>query len=131
MNGSLPSPAAQSAPSAPTSGSPETLLPSVVLDRAADLIEPEGRWTNDGDYWNGDDGNPECFCALGAIWFVCDPPGFVGDVENGPAARMLARSLGLPGTLHIAKWNDHLGRTQAEVVAALRKAAELARSEGQ
>ena len=31
----------------------------------------------------------------------------------------------------VAPWNDAPGRTQAEVVAALRKAADLARSEGQ
>jgi hypothetical protein len=112
------------APSAP-------LKASEVLERAAALIEPEGAWTQRayarnalGKVVSSDDADAVCWCAFGAVNRVrrphhVAPSGFLDDLferANGSA---------------FEKLNDTRGRTQAEVIAALRKAAELARSEGQ
>lgn len=108
------------------------LLPSEVLARAADLIEPEGRWIQGGAAKNaagqylGAGGAASkaatCWCAIGAL------------LRTGPdqaaAALDYLRTLISP-TSGIGGWNDAPDRTQAEVVAALRKASELAASEGQ
>lgn len=101
--------------------------PSQVLDAAADLIEPEGCWTQrewarDGDgrgACHPDDA--ACWCGWGAIE--------VSSVGGGDT-RALAHSFVQRCGFSIG-WNDAPERTQAEVVAVLRKAAELARSEGQ
>lgn len=96
---------------------------SEILNAAADLLEKPGAWTT-GDYARGDD----CFCALGAI---CEIEGQVkprGNVvvekEESDASRAFALFvMGEPEPYHVARWNDAPGRTQAEVVAALRAAA--------
>lgn len=118
---------------------------SEILLKAAELIEPEGAWTRDeywrapeGEYsdfhfkadWYGDDtvdpkpwGNTAtCFCLLGAIGHVMqiDPD----DVEGVP--EIIGPLLAVTGD-RIASWNDAKERTQAEVIAALRKAADLAK----
>jgi len=97
-----------------------------VLTRAADLIEPEGAWlqgemAEDADGFEVSAGEPTavCWCIAGAIRRVSSAnPGLYG----------LARNLLLD---HIGEslvtWNDAPERTQAEVVAALRAAAEKAR----
>jgi len=109
-----------------------------VLTRAADLIEPEGAWTQ-GDTARDADGKPlpnstepaaVCWCVLGAI-------GKTVGGANRPmfsAARKALRAV-LPEDIEQidedlpdeANWNDAPERTQAEVVAALRAAAEKAR----
>jgi len=91
---------------------------SDVLDRAADLIEPEGAW-HQGNYV-GPTG--DCWCALGAIMRVGN---FASDI-NAPSI-VLRR---LIGEEFVADWNDDPERTQAEVVAKLREAAALAREQG-
>ena len=100
------------------------------LDEARALIEPEGAWTQ-GKYARGKSGREAkatsksavCFCAMGAVGRVFD--------DSHP-------NLCTPGMPHLAKaagtdciyqWNDAPERTQAEVIEALRKAAELARQE--
>lgn len=98
-----------------------------VLARAADLIEPEGAWTQGEfarDEWGMGLEDPlapaACsWCAWGAIIHV------VGEDEGGdvPAYGELSRTVGAP----IPAFNDAEGRTQAEVVAALRAAAAKAR----
>jgi hypothetical protein len=107
-----------------------------VLERAADLIEPEGAWTQ-GVYARDAEGHilgagtaPEavCFCALGAIEHIGG--------HGAPAKAFLARHImpeGYRSTTHtVGSFNDDPRRTQAEVVAKLREAATLARSrEGQ
>lgn len=107
------------------------LLPSEVLARAADLIEPEGTWTQRGDFaytadgrgrW-GSDPDAVCFCAAGATQRVT--------VDRPVAANPLAYLERVIGNSNIAEWNDAPNRTQAEVVAALRAASELAKGEGQ
>lgn len=107
-----------------------------ILDKAADLIEPEGAWTQGASarnasgfdidgldrFYSGDvDDTPVCWCTAGAIyeatsrWFFDDPAyGFfskyIGDA--------------------VPSWNDAPERTQAEVVSKLREAAALAREQG-
>lgn len=90
---------------------------AAVLRDAADLIEPPGKWIQ------GRLGDPETgCCAVGAIIYAagnCDDTYFacVAAMEN------------LLGT-YASIWNDTKGRTQAEVVAALRIAAALADGAG-
>ncbi len=102
----------------------EALSVSEVLSRAADLLEKPGAWTQ-GEYSRGD----YCFCALGA---VCEIEGRTrprGNLEvnedESPACAALARAItGEPYPYLVARWNDAPRRTQAEVVSALRAAAE-------
>lgn len=99
-------------------------LPSEILDEAADLIAPQGAWTQ-FKYSNGEQRSPydadaTSFCINGAIQRCA------GRDRSDVARRILHRALGTGPT----SWNDSHNRTQAEVVAALRQAAELARSEG-
>jgi hypothetical protein len=97
-----------------------------ALLKAADLIEPEGRWTQGASardergwkvshHWYADEA--VCFCATGAIERACLGPGRLVD----RAIDVLGMSLRVS---NIPQWNDAEGRTQVEVVAALRKAAE-------
>ncbi len=94
-----------------------------ILRDAADLIEPEGAWTqNDfardsaGNSINVHDDNAVCFCALGAIRKAGDCWTYHGQEE---AVANLQEHVGHP----VAIWNDHPKRTQAEVVAFMRGAA--------
>ena len=94
---------------------------AAVLLAAADLIEPEGRWVQvsfASDRHGLEVGVKSpyavCFCALGAIQRVAQDT-----VDEGPAYAALKRVVRGP----ISNWNDADGRTQAEVVAALRAAA--------
>jgi hypothetical protein len=112
------------------------LKPSDVLSKAADLIEPPGAWTQ-GTWARDDTGATDpvegavCWCAYGAIYQVC---GTWHSSECNAAMRILARALRIPQTDamgSIGLWNDQSARTQAEVVKALRAAAELANGEGQ
>jgi hypothetical protein len=93
------------------------------LEKAADLIEPEGAWTQ-GCYARLADGettgsfNPDavCWCALGAI----QKTGGGRDAFSALYDMMPADGL-------VSPWNDAPERTQAEVVAKLREAAANAR----
>ena len=106
------------------------LLPSQVLDAAADLIEPEGAWTQRA-WARGKTGRSveptgkaaTCWCMAGAVRKVVGPQ----DSQLWIAGKWL-RSAN-PGFKWFGPFNDT--RTHSEVVAALRKAADLARSEGQ
>jgi len=94
-----------------------------VLDRAADLIEPAGAWTQ------GKWGSPEtCMCAEGAIFAACEASPMY-DRNRIPGAIGVLTSMlpAIPRGNPIAFWNDDPERTQAEVVAKLREAAALAR----
>lgn len=102
------------------------MSPAEVLRKAADLIEPEGAWTQ-GHGARDEDGAPitssseaaVCWCAFGAIWHAQGRM-IIGET---PAEAALGKVI---GGARIDDWNDAPGRTQAEVVAALRKAADLA-----
>lgn len=89
-----------------------------VLDRAADLIEPEGIWG--------------CkHCAATAIWKAMGQS--IGSEITKPVQRFFASFAELdPSRIpySIYTWNDAPHRTQAEVVAKLREAAALARGQG-
>lgn len=97
-----------------------------VLDAAADLLEKPKGWTQ-GAYARDADGrdvnpyekwrpSPEavCFCLYGALAHVASQAG----MEKTPF---------LVDPLPSTKWNDTPGRTQSEVVAALRAAATSTR----
>ncbi len=109
---------------------------SEILDAAADLIEPEGRWTQE-KYARSEDGRGSpldagiCFCVVGAIAAVMGVEAW--QAETSEPVSVLAQTLGFtdedPGA-DVECWNDAPDRTQAEVVAALRKAAQLAKATG-
>lgn len=110
------------------------LLPSQVLDAAADLIKPEGAWTTCG-YARTARGAlvgpleeaAVCWCAKGAISRAA------GEHHTHRAQRLWVTAAKSIVRTHddgvLAQWNDAPERTQAEVVQALRDAAELARKE--
>jgi len=122
--------------SLPVSGASRSdLKPSEVLAKAADLIEPEGRWTQ-GAFARSRPGKKNvvgtvwprkrvCWCARGALFEVVGSSPVALDVIGED---YLERAIG--GEV-VPAFNDEPERTQAEVVAALRKAAKLARAEGQ
>lgn len=110
--------------------SPSALKPSEVLAKAAEKISPRGAWTQEvsardrtGIEVDEEDRAAVCWCASGAIYSQRQAR---YDVRVS-ACLYLERSLGQ----RIPDWNDSSRRTQAEVVAALRKASAIAASEGQ
>jgi hypothetical protein len=107
------------------------MLVSETLDKAADLIEPEGAWTQfvfardkDGKRVGARHESATCWCASGAIIRAGGGP------DTWSAVRAWAALLSVIGNLIIPNWNDAPERTQAEVVAKLREAAAIARKEG-
>jgi hypothetical protein len=97
------------------------LLPSEALAKAADLIEPEGAWRQGPSLRDG------AQCAVNALAAATRQ-----GQSWGAMIDFAYQAIGLDaGSMALSEWNDAPGRTQAEVVAALRQAAELARSEGQ
>jgi hypothetical protein len=100
---------------------------SEVLSRAADLLAKDGAWSGGGSYHSGGG----CHCTALAIDHVA---GDIGNPDGERARKFFANFLGLAGgfveTTAIYRWNDDPERTQAEVVAKLREAAELAREQG-
>lgn len=107
---------------------------SEILNAAADLIEPEGAWTQ-GMFARKADGHstgpilPEavCFCAVGGLMRAA---GGVGSLAYHDAFNRLNAMARRAGFMHVANWNDDTRRTQAEVVAALRQAAKLSAAPG-
>lgn len=100
-----------------------------VLDRAADLLTPEGAWTQ-GAFGRDANGEPcglsqleraVCYCLVGAT------DAAASDDLNLSCAADDALSA-LLGERSVSTWNDAPERTQAEVVAKLREAADLART---
>jgi hypothetical protein len=96
----------------------EQLSVADVLERAADLVAPEGAWARGsmGDCTSR-------FCAWAAI---IKASGGAQDVLVGAVA--VADKVSRVG---IVTYNDTLKRTQAEVVAKLREAAAKAREQGE
>lgn len=130
MKGSVhasPSAGSQASTASPEAAASAPLKPSEALEKAAALIEPEGAWTQEA-FWRDSNGNADsdaadatCWCASGAIRHV--GPGLAEE-----ARAYLRRAI---RGANIFGWNDFDASGQAEVVAKLREAAELARSEGQ
>jgi hypothetical protein len=103
-----------------------------ILERAADLIEPEGRWiqgeyarTADGSWAAPSDSTAACWCVLGAIKRVGR---FRADADAAEVLRALQCVIPTSGYIH--EWNDASTRKQVEVVATLREAARLASVDG-
>lgn len=112
------------------------MLASEVLSRAADLIEPEGAWTQGafarpkpskafvGARWPR---TRTCWCVRGALFEVTGTRPRHENEATVAAETFLENAI----ARSLVMFNDFEYRTQAEVVAALRKASDLARSEGQ
>ena len=103
-----------------------------ILNAAADLLTPEGAWTqnNLGRDKNGgvvrDAMNIKsavCFCMAGAIWKAASRNGEVMSKVCEVVSKAFDVVQPVVGVSGIGPWNDAPGRTQAEVVAALRAAA--------
>jgi hypothetical protein len=100
-----------------------------VLDAAADLLEKPGAWTQKANARDADGnkvpvtgGKATCFCMAGAILHLTN-----GDYHS---AEYVRRVLPMPDEEWrdwLVAFNDAPGRTQSEVVAALRAAATSAR----
>jgi hypothetical protein len=91
-----------------------------ILDKAADYIEANG-WLQGNFTGPVTRGTRPCACAIGAMIEVC--PDLVL-VRHDAYDALVSTVGGRP----IAVWNDTKGRTEAEVIAAFRAAAEKARS---
>lgn len=114
--------------------SPSPMTVADVLNAAADLLEPEGRWTQ-GAYARKADGtelqtplakSATCYCMFGAMAVACRT-----NPENGGNAKYSKAVTAVLDSLRISSidfWNDRPARTQAEVVHALREAARTALS---
>jgi len=89
---------------------------SEILSKAADLIEPEGKWVQ-GAYSDG----RGAYCMLGALDVACNDSRLIT-----PCMEAIRESINF---CNIAAWNDAHNRIQAEVVSALRKAANLAKEQ--
>lgn len=128
----------------------ETLLPSDVLDHAADLLEYWG-WRQDGEL---DDEGRMCAvgairCAAGGVTHYQTPLGrWVAHALSSvsPGQRLAVRCYPhllrvLPSRYQwdgwyasnnlVEQWNDAKRRRSSEVITKLREAAAAARSEGQ
>lgn len=101
-----------------------TLSVADVLDRAADLIEPEGAWTTHVYEDLGADGQPCSFCVAGSVLHALGLSYDDYDIPPGVSPTLL----GFETWGEVMDWNDRPDRTQAEVVAKLREAATLSRS---
>lgn len=108
----------------------EPLTVSNVLERAADLIEPEGAWTQNTlarshfrSHVLPQDQNAVCWCASGAVFALAG-----NDIPL--AKQALLQLQDHIRSNYIGGWNDAPNRAQSEVVAALRAAAVAARGEG-
>lgn len=108
-----------------------------VLERAADRVEPEGNWTQGAfsrtasGCHNGDlvaPRKPACWCVLGAIAKEAGHNPVDPWVIN-PLARDAMNAFEITVGTAASDWNDVPERTQAEVVAKLREAAAIARTE--
>ena len=99
---------------------------ATVLREARKLVERG--WTQgaaartaDGKSVGEDSPAATCWCSLGAMSKGSDDCDVYADAKGFLLMAVAASN--------IAKWNDALGRTQAEVVNAFSKAIELAEAE--
>lgn len=104
------------------------MLVSDVLEKAAELIEPEGAWIQGRSARStiGTDVPPTHYaacswCASGAMSKAIGSEVAADDARNF-MNKFLRRK--------VWTWNDSNGRQQSEVVAKLRSAARLAREQG-
>lgn len=106
---------------------------AAVLRRAAELIAEPEKWCQ-GDHARDRFLNPclpssdkaQCWCMLGAIVRAADTI----DSNLYRAADAIAEHLGGYKRTSIGRWNDNPSRTHAEVLAALRAAADAEERNG-
>lgn len=90
-----------------------------VLLQAADLIEQHGHLK--GLYGNPDEG----FCVSGAIWYaITGRPRRSGMLVSAAPGYLEAIDLLPCGTGGLCAWNDNERTTAADVMEALREAAQ-------
>ena len=102
------------------------MTPAERLRAARALLTPPGAWTRgalardrEGNRVECDSVRAVCWCAGGAISRATDRR------DNETEWRLLTKVVGFP----VSFWNDAPGRTQADVLAALDAAIELAKAE--
>jgi hypothetical protein len=109
------------APDTPVKVSPDFSVAD-KLDEARALIEARG-WAQDSYCVGGQ------VCALGAINIVTSgSPTLEFRIGWTDMCDALEAAIGLSTSCDIPIWNDSPKRTQAEVIEAFRKAADLVRS---
>lgn len=103
-----------------------------TLSAAADLIEPEGKWTQGwsartalGRPCHTKDPEAACFCMVGAVAKAGGAETYISKAWRFISDHFPGKDPGTP-----VKWNDKRQRTQAEVVAKLRKLSALAKEQG-
>lgn len=97
-----------------------------ILDAAATLLQPPGRWTQ---YYLARDGAARWVDSKDAAAVSWGALGAIERVTPDHIRRSALLAIkSLLGVRHLSRWNDDPKRTQAEVVAALRAAAEKART---
>lgn len=94
-----------------------------ILEKAADLIEPPGKW---GQGCLG--GKRGEHCADTAIFKIARQ---LRSERRAEVRIFFAKFVGGHNSFDTYRWNDAPERTQAEVVAKLREAAALAREQQQ
>ncbi len=102
-----------------------------VLERAADLLEPDGNWTRvtgardvGGKIVKPCSPSAVSWCLEGALAAVTRHDWCSSAFEAEPAYKFLRSFLGIDPW----EWNDRAYRTQSEVVAKLLEAAALSRA---
>lgn len=117
----------------------QSATPSVadVLNYAANLVAEPGGWMQGGFANNAKglgvdaaDAEATCFCAVGAV-IAARARLEAHNLDTTTDLVFYARRVAQPGVADhlldpLSEWNDNPGRTQDEVVALLRKAAEAA-----
>jgi hypothetical protein len=105
-----------------------------ILERAADRIEPEGRWTQGYAALDSNrqpisptDQRARCWCLAGAL--AAETGDRMSETYRN-ARRLMVEVLPFQRA-PLTSFNDAPKRTQAEVVAKLREAAAKARERGQ
>jgi hypothetical protein len=98
-----------------------------ALDAAADKIERDGWYQGDffpgaGEAWGSEGAVGKPVCVMGALFSVCtNADRFVDWDLNNQATLQLGE---VANTGSLAQWNDTPGRTEQEVLDALRLAAK-------
>ena len=110
------------------------------LYEAAKLLKRPGGWTKrclaknkKGDPVSVTDPEATCFCALGAIYRVCNIDiGQTITLKEVEALELIFdyTHYVIKDSESIIKWNDKLFRTQSDVVRALTTMADIAKKNG-
>lgn len=120
------------------------MKPSRILSRAIALLSQRGAWTTGamardryGRQVEVHDKRAVCWCARGVIRAAAlgGTPGkwYATADARWTAEKFLARAAGITDgrESYIVPWNDGLGRTKRQVLAAFKRAFKAAREAGQ